>query len=74
MRGYLLRLLVCKLNKIFGSNNYSAQFPKTISQYKKIGYNINVLQQTACLAVNPITVGNLLSSLIGRQWVGLQTL
>ena len=26
--------------------------------YKKIGYNINVLQQTACLVVNPITVGN----------------
>ena len=25
---------------------------------KKIGYNINVLQQTACLAVNPITIGN----------------
>ena len=24
----------------------------------KIGYNINVFQQTACLVVNPITVGN----------------
>ena len=29
-----------------------------ISHYKKIGYNINVLQQTECLVVNPITVGN----------------
>ena len=29
-----------------------------ISHYKKIGYNIDVLQQTACLVVNPITVGN----------------
>ena len=29
-----------------------------VSHYKKIGYNINVLQQTACLVVNPITVGN----------------
>ena len=27
-----------------------------MSHYKK-GYNINVLQQTACLVVNPITVG-----------------
>ena len=26
--------------------------------YKKIGYNINVLQQTTCLVVNPITAGN----------------
>ena len=29
-----------------------------ISHYKKIGYNINVLQQTSCLVVNLITVGN----------------
>ena len=47
-----------KLKKIVGSNNFSAQFIRTISHYKKIGYNINVLQQTACLVVNPITVGN----------------
>ena len=29
-----------------------------VSHYKNIGYNINVLQQTACLVVNPIRVGN----------------
>ena len=50
--------LVYKLKKIVGSNNFSAQFIKIISHYKKICYNINVLQQTACLVVNPITVGN----------------
>ena len=50
--------LVYKLKKIVGSNNFSAQFIKIISHYKKIGYDINVLQQTACLVVNPITVGN----------------
>ena len=50
--------LVYKLKKIVGSNNFSAQFIKIISHYKKIGYNINVLQQTACLVVNSITVGN----------------
>ena len=46
--------LVYKLS----SNIFSAQFIKIISHYEKIGYNINVLQQTACLVVNPITVGN----------------
>ena len=50
--------MVYKLKKIVGSNHFSAQFIKIISHYKKIGYNINVLQQTACLVVNPITVGN----------------
>ena len=49
--------LVYKLKKIVGSNNFSAQFIKIISYYKKIGYNINVLQQIACQVVNPITVG-----------------
>ena len=50
--------LVYKLKKIVGSNNFSAQFIKIIPHYKKIGYNINVLKQTACLEVNPITVCN----------------
>ena len=50
--------LVYKLKKIDCSNNFSAQFIIIISHYKKIGYNINVLQQKACLVVNPITVGN----------------
>ena len=46
--------LVYKLKKIVGSSNLSAQLIKIISNYKMIGYNINVLQQTACLVVNPI--------------------
>ena len=37
---------------------FPAQFIKIISHYKKIGYNINVLQRTACLVVDSITVGN----------------
>ena len=37
---------------------FKAQFIKKYSRYKKIGYNSSVLQQTACLVVNPITVGN----------------
>ena len=29
-----------------------------IVRYKKIGYNIDVLRQTACLVVNPIKVNS----------------
>ena len=46
------------LKNIVGANHFSVQFIKIISHYKKIGYNNNVLQQTSCLVVNPITVGN----------------
>ena len=44
-----------KLKKIVGSNNILAQIIKMIYRYKKIGYNINVLKQTACTVANPIT-------------------
>ena len=50
--------MVYRLKKIVRSNDCSAQFIKIVSQYIKIGYNINEMQQTACLVVNPITVGN----------------
>ena len=50
--------LVYILKKIVGSNSFSTQFIKIIARYKTTGYNINVLEQTACLMVNPITVGN----------------
>ena len=46
------------MKTIVGSNIFSTQFIKLISHYKKNGYNIDVLQQTACLVVNPIMVGN----------------
>ena len=58
-----------KLKKIVGSDNFSVQFIRIISHYKKIGYNINVLQQTACLVVNPIQLATLLSSLIAQPSV-----
>ena len=50
--------LVYTLKKLVCSDNFSAKFIKIISHYKEIGYNIIVLQQTACLVVNPTTVGN----------------
>ena len=66
--------LVSKLKKIVGSNSFSAQFIKMISHYKKICYNINVLQQTACLVVNQIVVGNFAFLFNCTLVIGLQTL
>ena len=66
--------LVYKMKKIVDSHNFSEQFIKIISHYKKIGYNINVLQQTACLVVNQITAGNFAFLSTARRWVRLQTL
>ena len=53
--------LVYKLRNIYACNDFSAQFRKIILRYKKIGYNINVIRQAACMVVNPITVNNFAS-------------
>ena len=43
--------LVYKFRKIIGKSDFSYHF-------KKIGYNINVMRQTACLVVNPVKVNS----------------
>ena len=37
---------------------YSFQFRKIITRYRRIGYNLNVMRQSACLVFNPIMVDN----------------
>ena len=46
--------LVDKLRKITGKNDFPYHLKKIIVRYKNIGYNIDVLRQTACLGVDPI--------------------
>ena len=48
--------LVYKFIKIRGMTDFSDQFRKIILLYKHIGYNLNVMRQSACLVINPITV------------------
>ena len=48
--------LVYKFKKIRGMTDFSDQFRKIIMLYKRIGYNLNVMRQSACLVINPITV------------------
>ena len=42
-------------------SDFSDQFKKIIVRYKRIGYNINIMRQSACLVFNPITVNNFAS-------------
>ena len=50
--------LVYKFKKLIGSNDFSFQFRKIITRYRRIGYNLNVMRQSACLVFNPIMVDN----------------
>ena len=59
--------LVYKFRKIIGKYDFSYYFKKIIVRYKKIGYNIDVLRQTACLVVIKSRLTTLLTSLITRR-------
>ena len=50
--------LVYKFKKIVGRHIFLNTSEKNIICYKRIGYNINIMRQSACLIVNPITVNN----------------
>ena len=47
--------------KNVGRADFSDQFRKIIVRYKRIGSNINIMRQSACLVFNPITVNNFAS-------------
>ena len=48
--------LVFKFKKLIGGDGFSFQFRKIITRYIRIGYNLNVVRQTACLVFDPIMV------------------
>ena len=50
--------LAYKFKKLTGGNDFSFQFRKIITRYRRIGYNLNVMRQSACLVFNPIMVDN----------------
>ena len=48
--------LYTNFKKIRIMTDFSDQFRNFLMRYKRIGYNLNVMRQSACLVINPITV------------------
>ena len=42
--------------EIVGKPNFSDQFKKIVKRYIRVGYNLDIMRQSACLVLNPITV------------------
>ena len=53
--------LVHEFKNIVGRANFLISSKKNIVCYKRIGYNINIMRQSACLVFNQITVINFAS-------------
>ena len=48
--------LVYKFKRIVGKPNFRDQFKKIVKRYIRVGYNLDIMRQSACLVLNPITV------------------
>ena len=48
--------LVYKFKRIVGKPYFSDQFKKIVKRYIRVGYNLDIIRQSACLVLNPITV------------------
>ena len=48
--------LIYKFKRIVGKPNFSDQFKKIVKRYIRVGYNLDIMRQSACLVLNPITV------------------
>ena len=54
---------VYNFKQIVGRADFSDQFKKIIVRYKHIGFNINIMRQSACLVFNPVSVNDFASLL-----------
>ena len=52
-------LLVYKIKKLIGRYDFSFQFRRIRTRYRYIGYNLNIMRQSACLVFNSIMVDNI---------------
>ena len=50
--------LVYKFKRIVGKSNFSDQFREIVKRYIRVGYNLDIMRQSACLVLNTITVNS----------------
>ena len=48
--------LVCKFKKIIGNPNFSDLFKRIVNRFKRAGYTLDIMRQSACLVFNQIMV------------------
>ena len=66
--------LVYKYKKIIGNPIFSNLFKLIETSFKRAGYSLDIMRQTACLVFNPIMVeGYALLSLVAWRWFRPQT-
>ena len=65
--------LVYKFKKIIGNPNFSNLFKRIVNRFKRAGYSLDIMWQTACLVFYQSWLKAMLHSLFARRWFRPQT-
>ena len=60
--------LVYKLEKIIGNPNFSNLFERIVNRFKRGGYTLDIMRQTACLVLTQSWLKAMLHFLDARRW------
>ena len=60
--------LVYKLKKIIGNPNFSNLFKRIVNRFKRAGYSLDIMRQTAYLVLTKSWLKAMLHSLVARRW------
>ena len=65
--------LVYKFKKIIGNPNFSNLFKRVVNRFKRAGYTLDIMRQTACLVLTQSWLKAMLHSLVARPWFRSQS-
>ena len=65
--------LVYRFKKIIGNPNFSNLLKRIVNRFKRAGYFLDIMRQTACLVFNPLWLKAMLHTLVARRWFRPQT-
>ena len=66
--------LVYKVKKIIGNPNFSNLLKRIVNRFKRAGYSLDIMRQTACLFfLTQSWLKAMLHSLVARRWFRPQT-
>ena len=65
--------LVYKFKKIIGNPNFSNLLKRIVNRFKRAGYSLDIMRQTACLVLTQSWLKAMLHSLVARRWFRPQT-
>ena len=65
--------LVYIFKKSIGNLNFSYLSKRIVNRFKRAGYSIDIMRQTACLGLTQSWLKAMLHSLVARRWFRSQT-